>query len=226
MDKGVLIEDMSLHDRDKVFTDRKEAGVSLAARLLAYRGTDSIILAIPSGGVPVAREVAELLHLPMDLIIVRKIQIPSNPEAGFGAMGPSGEVVFNESLLKHLHLSREEIERQIKKTAEMLQRRDRLFRAGKKFPALHGKNVILVDDGLASGYTMYAAVRFIKKMNPLNKIIAVPTGSQRTVEFLLPEVDKIVCLNVRSGFPFAVAEAYEEWYDLDDEEVLKIMRQE
>jgi len=165
-----------------------------------------------------------LLHLPMDLIIVRKIQIPFNTEAGFGAMGPAGEIVFNESLLKHLHLSKEEIERQIKKTADMLQKRDSLFRSGKRFPALEGKNVILIDDGLASGYTMYAAVRYINKMNSLQKIIAVPTASQRTVEFLLPEVDKIVCLNVRSSFPFAVAEAYEDWHDLDDEEVLKIIR--
>lgn len=224
MGKGLLIEDISLRDREKVFKDRKEAGIFLAEKLLAYRGPDSIILSIPSGGVPVAREVAVFLHLPMDLIIVRKIQIPFNTEAGFGAMGPSGEIVFNESLLKHLHLSREEIERQIKKTADMLQKRDSLFRSGKRFPALQGKHVILIDDGLASGYTMYAAVKYINKMNPLQKIIAVPTGSQRTVEFLLPAVDKIVCLNVRSGFPFAVAEAYEDWHDLDDEEVLKIIR--
>ena len=110
MGKGVLIEDISLRDKEKVIKDRKEAGIFLAEKLLAYRGTDSIILSIPSGGVPVAREVAVFLQLPMDLIIVRKIQIPFNTEAGFGAMGPSGEIVFNESLLKHLHLSKEEIE--------------------------------------------------------------------------------------------------------------------
>jgi predicted phosphoribosyltransferase len=225
MSKGLLIEDISLHDRIRVFKDRKQAGIYLAEKLLAYRGTDSIILSIPSGGVPVAREVAVLLHLPMDLIIVRKIQIPFNPEAGFGAMGPSGEIVFNDSLLKHLNLSKEEIERQTKKTADMLKKRENLFRSGQRFPSLKGKNVILIDDGLASGYTMYAAVRFIRKMNPLEKIIAVPTGSQKTVEFLLPQVDKIVCLNVRSGFPFAVAEAYEDWYDLSDEEVLAILGQ-
>lgn len=219
----MLIEDISLRDREKVFKDRKEAGILLAEKLLAYRSTDSIILAIPSGGIPVAREVAGLLNLPMDLIIVRKIQIPFNPEAGFGAMDPSGEVVFNESLLKQLNLSKEEIEKQIKKTADILQKRDSLFRSGKRFPSLQGKNAILIDDGLASGFTMYAAVRYINKINPLYKIIAVPTGLQKTVEFLISEVDKIVCLNVRSGFPFAVAEAYEDWYDLDDEEVLRII---
>jgi predicted phosphoribosyltransferase len=106
---GKLIEDSTLRDRVSVFKDRYEAGRLIGEKLMNYQGTDSMILAIPSGGVPVAVEVAKKLNVPMDVIIVRKLQIPDNPEAGFGAMGPDGEVIFNEELLEHLRLSRNDI---------------------------------------------------------------------------------------------------------------------
>lgn len=219
-----LVKDNSLRDRIHVFEDRRDAGKLLAERLVPYKGTDSIILAIPSGGVPVATEIASVLNLHMDLIIVRKIQLPYNPEAGFGAMEPDGKIILNEGLLDQLKLTEDEITAQRKKTMEIIKKRNKIFRGEKLFPSLKNKIVIIVDDGLASGYTMLAAIRFIKRMMPQRIVVAIPTGSKRTVEFILPEVDELVCLNVRSGFSFAVADAYRNWYDLTDDEVLSLLR--
>jgi putative phosphoribosyl transferase len=222
MDK--LIEEISLRDKQHVFEDRKEAGRLLAKKLIKYIDTDSIVLGIPSGGVPIASEIAHALNLPMDLIIVRKIQIPYNPEAGFGAMGPDGDIILNERLLNQLKLTEDQIKTQIKKTKDILEKRNQLFREGRPFPPLKKKIVIVIDDGLASGYTMLAAVKFIKRNSPVKIIVAIPTGSQRTIDFILSEVNELICLNVRSRFPFAVADAYKKWYDLADEEVLNIIK--
>lgn len=226
---GKLTEEFSLRDKVYIFNDRKEAGQLLAEKLktlnlIQGKGSDGIVLAIPSGGVPVAKEIAKRLNLQMDLIIVRKIQIPYNPEAGFGAMDPDGEVILNERLLGQLELTKEEIEAQKKKTGNIIKKRSQIFRGERPFPSLKEKIVILVDDGLASGYTMLSAIRYIKKRNPLKVITAVPTGSKRTVEFILPEVDELICLNIRGGFSFAVADAYINWYDLTDEEVISILK--
>ncbi|OGW38134.1 MAG: hypothetical protein A2Y97_03890 [Nitrospirae bacterium RBG_13_39_12] len=222
MDK--LIEETSLRNKLYVFEDRKMAGRLLAEKLVKYRGSVGIVLGIPSGGVPVASEISEALKLPMDLIIVRKIQIPYNPEAGLGAMAPDGKIILNERLLNQLRLTEDEIKAQVEKTADVIKKRNELFRGEKPFPVLEGKSVFVVDDGLASGYTMFAAIKFIKRKMPRKIIVAVPTGSHRTVDFILPEVDELVCLNVRSKFPFAVADAYKKWYDLSDEEVLNIIK--
>ena len=223
---GNLIEEISSRDKKYVFRDRSHAGRLLAQKLLGYKGSDSIILAIPSGGLPVACEIMQALSLPLDLIIVRKIQIPGNPEAGFGAMNPDGEVILNESLLNQIGLTEEEITTQIRKTEDVIKKRGHVFRGDKPFPSVENKNVVIVDDGLASGYTMLAAITFIKRRNPLKIIVAVPTASKKTVDSILPEVDELVCLNIRSGYPFAVANAYEYWYDLTDEEVLELLKKD
>lgn len=218
-----LIEDSSLRDRLNIFKDRKEAGMLLAQKLLGYKGTDGIVLGIPSGGVPVAAKVAQALVLPFDLIIVRKVQIPYNPEAGFGAVGPDSKVLLNQELLSSLYLSEKEVEQQIQMTIHMIKRRNELFRKGLPFPSIKDKVVIIVDDGLASGYTMLSAIDFVKRHEPQKIVVAVPTGSERTVDFILPHADELICLNVRTGLPFAVADAYENWYDLEDDEVISIL---
>lgn len=170
-----------------------------------------------------AREIAAALYLPMDLMIVRKLQIPYNPEAGFGAMGPDWKIILNEGLLDQLGLTEDEVRAQAEKTEEVIKMRDQVFRGGRPFPVLKDRIVILVDDGLASGYTMLAAVSFVKRNKPMKIIVAVPTASKRTVELVLPEVDELVCLNVRHGISFAVADAYRNWYDLSDADVLSII---
>jgi len=217
-------EEIAFRDRLHVFKDRAEAGLLLAERLRGYEKSGGIVFGIPSGGVPVASEISDGLGLPMDVIVVRKIQIPGNTEAGFGAVGPGGEVIFNERLLGYLGLTKDEVGIQIEKTLANIEKRNILFRSGKPYPTLTGKTVIVADDGLASGYTMLAAVRFIQQKAPGEIIVAVPTGSRATIDLVLDEADKVLCLNTRRGYPFAVADAYRNWYDLSEEEVLGILK--
>jgi putative phosphoribosyl transferase len=217
-------EEIAFRERLHVFKDRTEAGRLLAGKLREYEKSGGVVFGIPSGGVPVALEISDALGLPMDILIVRKIQIPGNPEAGFGAVGPGGEVIFNEKLLGYLGLTEGQVRIQVEKALANIERRNVLFRSGKPYPPLTGKSVIIADDGLASGYTMIAAVRFIRKKVPEKIIVAVPTGSRATIDLMLPEADEIVCLNTRSGSPFAVADAYMNWYDLPEKEVLGILR--
>lgn len=219
-----LVEESNYRDRILVFRDRFQAGKLLADKLQEYSGNPNvIILALPAGGVPVGYSVAKELAVQVDVIIVRKIQIPWNTEAGFGAVTWDGKILLNEDLVKHLDLTEEEIESAIQKTKSNVQERLRKFRDDKPAPNLIDKVVILVDDGLASGFTMLAAARSVRESKPKKIIVAVPTASLGAIEMLSPAVDVIVCLNVRSGPSFAVAEAYENWYDLTDDEVSKII---
>jgi predicted phosphoribosyltransferase len=219
-----LKEQKEFRNKTHLFRDRQEAGRLLADKLREYKYSDAFVLGIPSGGIPVAYEIAKTLDVPMDLIIVRKIQIPYNPEAGFGAVSPDGNVIFNESLLNKLALSRAEINHQKSKTIESIKKRNEMFRKSKPYPSLKDKTVIIVDDGLASGYTMLAAVRYVKKKEPVKSVVSVPTASEKTIVFIAPEVDELVCLNIRTGYTFAVADAYRNWYDVQEDEVLSILK--
>ena len=222
--KGI-IEEASFRDRSYIFPDRDTAGRLLAQKLTNYRGTDGLVLAIPAGGVPVAAQIASALQLPLDLIIVRKIQIPWNTEAGFGALAPDGQVFLNEPLVRALDLDKAQINSQLALTQKNLQQRESRFRGGRPYPSLKGKVALVVDDGLASGYTMLAALKFIERQQPAEIIVAVPTGLLETVEFIRQSAATVVCLNIRTRRPFAVAAAYREWYDVPDEEVLRILEE-
>ena len=182
-----------------------------------------MVLAIPSGGVPVGLKVKRILGLPFDLLIARKLQIPGNPEAGFGAMALDGSIFINEALLAQLRLSPSQIEAEKKRVSLELEKRNSLFRGSRAFADLTGKRVIVVDDGLASGYTMLAAVDMAKRANALETVVAVPTAPQSSVELILPKADRVCCANIRTGPYFAVAEAYQHWYDLSEKEVLDLL---
>ena len=219
-----IIENPAYRERVSVFRDRFQAGKLLADKLREYAGNENVIvLAVPAGGVPVGYAVAKELSVPMDVMIVRKIQIPWNTEAGFGAITWDGKIVLNEGLAEQLDLTEEEIETSILRTKRNIQERLRKFKGDKPMPHLKDKVVVLIDDGLASGFTMLAAARSVRESAPKKIIIAVPTASLGAIDLLAPEVDKIVCLNIRSGPSFAVANAYKNWYDLTDEEVLRIL---
>lgn len=221
-----IVENPAFRDHVLVFKDRVEAGKLLAQQLQNYiEKKDLFILAIPAGGIPVAHELAKELSAPLDVIVVRKIQIPWIPEAGFGAVTWDGKVVLNQSLVEQLGLTQEQIEESVFETKENITERNRKFQGVKPLPELKGKVVVLVDDGLASGFTMLAAARAVREQAPEEVVVAVPTASIGAIELLASEVDEIVCLNVRSGLSFAVAEAYVNWYDLTDEEALKILRE-
>lgn len=217
---GEIREDPRLRDRLLPFTDRIDAGRTLATYLSGLAPASTVICAIPAGGVPVGVEVALALRLRILLAVVRKIQIPGNPEAGFGAVTWDGRVHLNERLLAGLNLSKGEIADAIKKAQNNVRERIARFGANASFPGLDGMSVILVDDGLASGYTMIAAVDAIRACDPAAVIVAVPTGSAGAVARVSEVADTLVCLNIRTGYSFAVADAYTHWHDLSDAEVL------
>lgn len=218
-----LIENRELRNRDSVFADRRDAGLQLAEMLRESIGPEALVLAIPSGGVPVGREIAEALGLDLDLVLVRKVQIPWNTEAGFAAVNMDSDQFMNEHLLSLLNLSEDQIEHQVKKTMATIVKRNRKFRQNRPFPDITDRPVILVDDGLASGYTMRAAIAYVKKRNPASITVAVPTGLADTVKMLLREVDALYCLNIRESYPYAVASAYRSWNDLEDDDVLALL---
>jgi predicted phosphoribosyltransferase len=222
--RAKIVENASFRDRYSVFSDRFQAGALLASELKEYTKKDGVIvLAIPAGGVPVACTVAKTLGAVLDVVVVRKIVIPWSPEAGFGAVTWDGKVLLNQGLVEQLGLTEAEIESSILETKHNIEERLRKFRGNKPLIDFKGKIVILVDDGLASGFTMLAAARSVKASKPKKLIVAVPTASMGAIDLLVPEVDEIVCLNIRSGLSYAVAEAYENWYDLTDQEVQNLL---
>lgn len=220
------IEEMrDLRDREGVFTDRLHAGEVLTEMLKpGYENAEEgLILTIPSGGVPVGIRLAERLGLPMDLLIVRKLQIPGNTEAGFGAMTLDGRTFLNDRLLAELQLTDLQIASEKERVAMALKKRNALFRNDRPFPDLREKRVILVDDGLASGFTMLASVDLVKRAKPKETVVAVPTAPLRTVEHIAPQADRVYCANIRTTRFFAVANAYQRWHDLTEEEVLALL---
>ncbi len=221
---ATIIEDQNLRNKSWVFEDRDEAGAHLAKMLEQFLGKDAVVLAIPSGGVPVGLAVATHLELPFDLLIIRKIPIPGNPEAGFGAISLEEDMFLNNSIVKMLGLSKDEIDELAGPVRKELLARNKLFRENQPLPEMKDRTVILVDDGLASGYTMMTAARMVRRRKPSQIVVAVPTASLSTVELLAPEVDIIVCPNIRTGYSFAVADAYKDWYDLSREEVIGLLR--
>ncbi|MGA2913759.1 MAG: phosphoribosyltransferase family protein [Methanoregula sp.] len=219
---GEILDNPRFRERRFVFSNRQDAGKQLGAFIrprLKY--PDLVVVAIPAGGVPVGKEIALVLGAPFELAIVRKIQIPGNTEAGFGAITWDGQVLINERLRASLGLSQDEVDAAVALTRKNVHDRIAQFTGGRPFPDLAGKTPILVDDGLASGYTMLAAIMSIRTSHPARIIIAVPTSSASSAELVAAEVDQLICLNIRSSQRFAVADAYEHWYDLDDREVMK-----
>jgi len=214
-----------LRNRRFVFKDREHAGTILASMMApVYKGADDcIFLGIPSGGVPVALALKQSLGLPMDLLIIRKIPVPGNPKAGIGALTLSGQMFLNQQLVQRLGITPAQIEAQMARVRQELDRRNRLFRHGRPEPDLKGKTVIIADDGLASGFTTLAAVKTVQERGAAKVVVAAPTGSGTAIERLSPHVDEIYCPNIRTGHYFAVAEAYENWYDLEPEEVIDLL---
>ena len=219
---GDILTNLQYRERRFVFTDRRDAGRQLGEYIrshLEYR--NSMVVAIPAGGIPVGKGVALALGVPFELAVVRKIQIPGNTEAGFGAVTWDGKVLINERLRAALGLSQGEVDSAVALTRKNVRERIERYTGGRTFPDLTGKTAILVDDGLASGFTMLAAIQSIRASGSARIVVAVPTASASSAERVAGEVDQLVCLNIRSGPRFAVAEAYEHWYDLDDLEVMK-----
>jgi putative phosphoribosyl transferase len=217
---GNIVEDPRIHNKVSVFHDRCDAGKRLGMFIKNHIPTDdAIICTIPSGGIPIGVEISLALFIPLAILVVRKIQIPWNTEAGFGSMTWDGRVYLNRDLLEHISLSQKEINSAVNSTKKSIQERLERYRRGHSPVQIRGKTVIVTDDGLASGYTMLAAVNSLRDYDPAGIIVAVPTGSLSAVSLVAPRVDTLICLNLRSHASFAVADAYESWHDLTDAEV-------
>jgi len=218
-------EEERFRNRHRIFADRAHAGAILAEMVLSNYPEleDGMVLAIPSGGVPVGLELSLRLRVPLDLIIVRKLQIPGNPEAGFGALSLDGEIFLNQEILPFLELDRNQIDREVDRVKQDLEARNRLFRQERPQPSVVGKTVLIADDGLASGYTMLAAASSVRRGGAGRIMVAVPTASLQALKSVSRLADEIYCPNVCDTTPFAVAEAYRSWHDLMEQEVRALL---
>jgi predicted phosphoribosyltransferase len=186
--------------------------------------TEGFVLAIPAGGVPVAKEVSKVLGLALDVAIVSKITLPWNTEAGYGAVAFDGTTRLNKELVEILGVSEEQIQRGILETKEKVSQRKKRFRSHINHPKHTEMTAILVDDGLASGFTMRVAVEALTKTGFKSIIVAVPTGQDKIVRDISRRVNAVYCANIRSEKRFAVAEAYQSWSDVTDNEVGTILK--
>jgi predicted phosphoribosyltransferase len=207
----------------EMFYDRVQAGKMLAERLEDYAGRpDVIVLALPRGGVPVGFEVAQVLVAPLDLMLVRKLGVPGHEEYAMGAVAANGTRVINRDAVDMLQISDEVINAAAEREMQEIARRDRLYRHGKPPPELHGRTVILIDDGLATGSTMLAAVHGARESGAAHVVAAVPVGAAETCIMLEAEVDQLVCLE--SPEPFrAVGRWYRDFPQLSDKEVIDLL---
>ena len=210
---------------ETIFENRQDAGRQLAAKLSEYGDQPVVVLAIPNGGVPVALEVASALKADLDMIICRKIPIPLNPEAGFGAIANDGTLILNEELVRRIGLSRQQIEFEAREVRAEIKRRSILYRGDRPLLTVSGKTVIVIDDGLASGFTMMAAVESVRHRRPREIVVAVPCASAVAVKQVEKVADKVVTCTMGYMPRFAVADFYRYWYDLSDDEVIRRIRQ-
>ncbi len=207
------------------FRDRREAGQELAQELSDYAGRDDIVvLGLPRGGVPVAFEVAKALKAPLDVFVVRKLGVPQNPELAMGAMASGGVRVLNEDVVGRMGISEETIERVADKEREKLEKREEIYRGARPGVALGEKTVLLVDDGLATGATMRAAVRALREHEPEKILVAVPTAPAETCADFEDEADEVICLTTPRPF-FGVGGAYDVFSQTSNEEVRRLLEE-
>ena len=207
------------------FRDRREAGRLLAERLrMEGDGSDTVVLALPRGGVPVAAEIAHALAVPLDVFVVRKLGVPGHEELALGAIASGGVRVLNQGVVDAARMSPEAVERVARRELEEVERREAAYRGGRPPVETAGKRVILVDDGLATGATMRAAVAAVRATGPARIVVAVPIAAASTCEELAREVDEIVCLRTPEPF-YAVGLWYEDFSQTTDEEVRALLEQ-
>ncbi|KAF3884219.1 MULTISPECIES: phosphoribosyltransferase [Nostocales] len=205
------------------FKDRTQAGQLLAKDLAAYANRpDTLVLGLPRGGVPVAFEIAKTLNTPLDILLVRKLGVPDQRELAMGAIASGGVRVLNEDIVRSLHISEAEIDQVTEKEQQELERREHLYRGDRPFPELKERTVILVDDGLATGATMRAAVMALQKYNPAKTVVAVPVSAVETHDEFAAKVDEIICGLTPNPF-YSVGLWYEDFPQTTDEEVRNLL---
>ncbi len=222
--EGDASADCPADDEELIFADRSEAGRKLAARLAKYKAQNPVVLSVPRGGVPVAFEVARALDAPLDVVIVRKLGAPGQSELGIGAVvdGDHPETILNREVMSALRVSRDYLEREIHNQLKEIHRRNQVYRSGRPRVELKDRCVIVVDDGIATGGSIRAALRGIRQQGPNKVVLAVPVGPADTIESLRDEVDEVVCLNTPAMF-FGIGEFYSDFHQLGDAEVIRLL---
>jgi predicted phosphoribosyltransferase len=207
----------------RFFRDRIDAGQQLARKLTKYaHRPDVIVLALPRGGVPVGYEVARALHVPLDVFVVRKLGVPGHEELAMGAIASGGVRVLNDDVVGALGISAETVDAVAARESRELERRERAFRAGRAPPAVAGRTVLLVDDGIATGATMGAAIEALRHLQAGRVVIAVPTAALASVEAMREKVDEVVALMTPADF-FGVGQWYADFSQTSDQEVCDLL---
>ncbi len=207
-----------------MFQNRSEAGSRLSSRLLQYKGKhDVILLALPRGGVVTGYEIARVLNVPLDVLIVRKLGFPGQPELAVGAVAETGTVVLNENIVTAGGVTGDFLTREIDRQKEEIVRRVAIYRSGRGLPGLISATVILVDDGVATGATIKTAILALKDKEVAKLVVALPVGPPETVRVLQQMVDEIVCLETPLAFT-AVSRYYLDFTQVSDEEVVSLLR--
>ena len=208
-----------------IYKDRKDAGLQLASRLTKYKDReDVLVLALPRGGVVIGYEVAKALNCLLDIIIIRKIGFPGQSELAIGAVSETGTVVLNEDIISTYTVSKEYIEEEISRQKKEISRRITLYRSGKGIPPIDGKIIILVDDGVATGATIKAAISTLKKEKIVRLVAALPVSSKEAEEEIKKTVDEWVCPKTPVDFA-AVGNYYQDFIQVSDEEVVELLKQ-
>ena len=207
------------------YSNRAAAGKTLAHALEVYANrSDVIVLALPRGGVPVAYEVAKSLNVPLDVFIVRKLGVPGHEELAMGALAMGGTVVFNKDVIKNLSISKQAIDHVIQEETKELQRREQNYRGQKPFPTLQEKTIILIDDGIATGATLRAAIKALYLQKPASLIVAVPVAETTTSKKIASLVELFICPLITDNF-YAVGQYYDDFSQTTDEEVHVLLNQ-
>jgi putative phosphoribosyl transferase len=208
-----------------LFRDRTDAGRRLAARLMSFRSRDPVVLALPRGGVPVGLEIARALGAPLDVVLVRKIGVPFQPELALGAIvdGDPPELVIDTHLKTLLDIPDAYVDEERQRQLAEIARRRRVYLAGRSPAAVAGRTVIVVDDGIATGSTMRAALRAIRRRGPAHLVLAVPVAPPETIAALRDEVDEVVCLETPTLFG-AIGQFYADFRQLEDAEVIAALQ--
>ncbi|WP_332445562.1 phosphoribosyltransferase [Dehalococcoides mccartyi] len=207
-----------------IFENRFDAGRQLAEKLTQYKDKSAIVLAIPNGGIPIATQVALALDADMDMIISRKLPIPLRPEGGFGAVADDGAVMLNHEVVNYLKMTEQQIHYTVNKVRAEVQQRSLLYRGHRTLSILNGRTAIIIDDGLASGYTMLAAIESVRRKKPARIVAAVPAASATARKLVEKAADEVI--TVADGFmpKFYVSDYYRYWNVLDDEQGLKVFQ--
>lgn len=205
-----------------LFRDREEAGKRLAEAVKRFKGEDVVVLGIPRGGLVVAGEVAKALGAPLDIVVTRKIEAPGEPEYALGAVTQEGDVIMDRQAAESVGASPEYLESQVRKKREEVKERMQRLRGDAPYPRLEGKLVIIVDDGIATGSSVVAAVMSVRKRKPKEIVVAVPVAPADAIETLAEEGAKVVCLET-PGLFFAIGEFYRNFDQVDDLEVRRIL---